>query len=115
MSKVGEVRIDHDPNTNRTQEGDMFNLDFAPRSFDTVICDPPFKYYNRFKWILNLAQIADKRLLISAPNINIYLPKRNWKRSLWYEITNTLFLRTYWCFDRTNHSLVSMRDKENEV
>lgn len=113
MSKVGEVRVDIDPSSNRTEEGDMFNLRFEPRSFDTVICDPPFSYYNHFKWILKLADIADKRLLISSPPMMLKLSRKNWSRELYYASGNatrdhprgTLFLRLYWCFDRLNHKL----------
>ena len=57
-SHIGDVRIDTDPTSARTREGNLFSLKFPPQSFDTVIYDPPFRYYNSFKWILNLADIA---------------------------------------------------------
>ena len=112
-SFVGDIRIDTDPNSNRTEEGDLFNLPFSPLSFDTVICDPPFSYYNRFRWILKLADIARERFLLSSPNISVRLSRRNWRRTLYYSEGNaakghsrgTLFLRMYWCFDRKNHRL----------
>ena len=106
MSRVGEVRVDIDPKSNRTVEGDLFNLSFKAKSFDTVICDPPFSLYNKFRWIRKLTDLAICRLLLSTPNVSVRLPKRVWKRSLWYEDGHISgFLRTYWCFDRRNYML----------
>jgi len=112
-SLVGDVRVDVDPESSRTEYGDLFHLKFPPQSFDTVICDPPFSYYNRFKWILPLAHIARKRLLLSSPCISVRLSSSKWKRTLWYSDTvaqkgrprGGLFLRLYWCFDRRDKSL----------
>ena len=109
MSEVGDVRVDIDANTNRTQEGDLFNLKFPPLSFDTVICDPPFEYYvtgeNRFRWIQELARIARKRLMISVKANSIHVSQKGWIRSLWYVEDNKMFLRLYWVFDRRDHML----------
>lgn len=104
MSKVGDVRIDTDAKTNRTEAGDVMKLTFKPGSFDTVICDPPFSYYNHFKWLQRLGDIAKKRMLISGPTIalNNFLPR--FKAEL-YALTASggqgpMFLRLYWVFDR---------------
>lgn len=117
LSRVGEVRLDLNINTNRTEPGDLFKLPYTGASFDTVICDPPYSYYNfakyPFAWILRLSDISKRRMLLCAPAININLNRKKWARSLWY--TNgipckshpygTLFLRLYWCFDRLDHIL----------
>ena len=109
MSYVGNVRVDIDSNTNRTEPGDLFNLKFKPLSFDTVICDPPFEYYvsgdNRFRWMQKLGDLTKKRLMISVKGNSIYLGKKNWKRTLWYSEDNKMFLRLYWVFDRINNAL----------
>ena len=80
MSRVGDVRIDTDENTNRTEEGDLFDLHIAEASFDTVICDPPFAYYNTFEWCQKLASIARKRLILSVdrsmPFLKLESPRR---------------------------------------
>ena len=55
-SKIG-TRADIDPSVNPDIIADLFNFDFKPNSFDVVICDPPFKYYNRFKWLLRILNI----------------------------------------------------------
>jgi len=114
MSSVGDVRLDTDPKANRTEYGDLFNLQYPPRSFDSVICDPPFSYFNKFKWVLRLSDLADKRFIISGPLMNICLPKKNWKRRLFYDSASRspttggrrLFLRLWWVFDRLNRQLV---------
>ena len=104
MSKVGDVRIDRYEGTNRTRGGDLFKMDILPQSFDTVICDPPFEFYNRFDWILRLADIARKRLLISPDRTNIRL--KGFRPSL-YAFTDKMYLRLYYCFDREQNLLLS--------
>ena len=78
MSRVGDVRIDTDENTNRTEEGDLFDLHIAEASFDTVICDPPFAYYNTFEWCQKLASIARKRLILSVDRSMPFLKRGAW-------------------------------------
>ena len=102
MSKVGDVRIDRRTETNRTRGGDLFKLDFPPMSFDTVICDPPFEFYNKFDWILRLSDIARKRLLISPDRTTIKL--KGWLPML-YAFTDKMYLRLYYCFDRSQMPL----------
>jgi len=50
-STLGSVRLDLDPKDKSIIKGDMRNLPFPDNTFDTVICDPPWKidYFNRFK------------------------------------------------------------------
>jgi hypothetical protein len=102
MSKVGDVRIDRRPETNRTGGGDLFKLDYPPMSFDTVICDPPFEFYNKFDWILRLSDIARKRFLLSPDRTTVKL--RGWETSL-YAFTDRMYLRLYYCFDRRQSQL----------
>ncbi len=104
MSRVGEVRVDTDPNSERTEDGDMFNLRFEPKSFDTVICDPPFSIYNRFRWIMKLSDLARKRFTLSHPGVAVHLPK-HWNRTLFALDSGRLFLRYYWVFDAQNEIL----------
>jgi hypothetical protein len=81
-------------------EGDLFKLPFGPLSFDTVICDPPFKFYNRFRWILGLSGLARKRLILSSPLVMFNL--KGFNKTLYYINTSTLFIRLWWVFDRDN-------------
>lgn len=78
QSMVGDVRVDIAENTSRTEYGDMFDLPFGRLSFYNVICDPPYDYYttgdNRFRWILKLADMAERKLILAIPKINIRIP-----------------------------------------
>ena len=104
---VGDIRVDIDPSTSRTMEGDLFDLPFPNQSFDTVICDPPFSYYSKFRWVIRLSHLARKRLILSTSLIEPKLIKREWERELYYFSSNggTQFLRLYWVFDRRNQNL----------
>ena len=110
-SFVGDVRVDVDRNTNRTEEGDLFKLRFPYLSFDTVICDPPFSYYNKFGWIRRLSYLARKRLLISPDRTIIRLPRSLWSSRLYafqmQRSATASYLRLYYCFDRLNKSFDS--------
>jgi hypothetical protein len=105
-SLAGDVRLDilPPPETTRTEEGDLFNLGYKARSFDTVICDPPFTYYNKRRWVFQLAQIACKRLILSS-NQMVGLQLKNWDRRLFYDDGGLFFIRLFWVFDRLNHEL----------
>ncbi len=109
MSQVGDVRLDVAEGTNRTAYGDLFNLDLEPLSFDTVICDPPFSYYNRFEWVGKLASIAKKRLLLSVDRTIVRLPRAAWTpRFFGFQMQKSAtdsYLRIYYCFDRNNITL----------
>ena len=50
-SRLGDVKIDLDPQRADIQKGDMRDLQFNDESFDNVIIDPPWKlgYYQRFR------------------------------------------------------------------
>ena len=105
MSRVGDVRIDTDPKTSRTEPGDLFQLTFEPGSFDTVICDPPFGYYSPKygqKWLLQLSHIAKKRLILSSGTIALNNLLPTFKANLYAlsDTKNRYFLRLYWTFDR---------------
>jgi hypothetical protein len=81
---------------------DVMNHPFRPGSFDTVICDPPFNYYSRFKWIQRLADIARRRLILCVPMIDIHINEDEWDRQLYYVSSTGIMLRLYWVFDRKN-------------
>ena len=106
-------RVDTDPSTSRTEAGDLFDLQFAPLSFDTVICDPPFAYYSRMDWVQNLARISRKRLLISPDRTIIRVNRTHWNTRLFaMQLTESaMYLRLYYCFDRINRRLEPPKDE----
>ena len=109
MSRVGRIRIDIAEGTNRTEAGDLFHLSFPSQSFDSVICDAPFSYFNRFDWIADLAKIARKRFILSADRTIIRLPRKDWRVRLFafqmQRSAHDSYLRLYYVFDRLNGSL----------
>ena len=60
QSEVGNVRIDLDPNSKRTQEGDMRNIPFPNNTFDVVFGDWPWKmnFYKRFRPFYEMARVC---------------------------------------------------------
>ena len=59
-SEIGTVRIDLDPDSKRTQEGDMRNIPFPNNTFDIVFGDWPWKmnYYQKFRPFYEMARVC---------------------------------------------------------
>lgn len=106
MSMVGDVRLDISPKTNRTEYGNIDTLDFPRGSFDTVVCDPPFSYYRRFKWVFKLSDIAKHRFILSGPTCAFYLGSQ-WKEELYALKSGGRFLRLWYVFDRLDERLLT--------
>lgn len=108
MSNIGDVRADLDKTVKPDVIADLYKSKeyFKKREFDTVLCDPPYSFYSKRKWIAQLSDIAAKRLIFSTPTINIILPKRIWKKT-YYIIENNSpwFIRVIQVFDRLNKEL----------
>jgi hypothetical protein len=108
MSTVGDVRLDTDPKSNRTEEGDLYDLRYEPGAFENAICDPPFQYYGTLrihrglKWLVRLSEIVKNRLLVSSPDVSLnnLLPRFDAKLYAFSDAKKPYFLRLYWCFDR---------------
>ena len=101
MSKVGQVRLDITQHSMRTEAGDLFKAKerVGSRSFDTVICDPPYSYFSKFKWLMELSDIARKRMIVSSPQITLRIPR--FSRKLYaFDIPGKIYLRLWWVFDR---------------
>jgi len=79
-SEIGYPRIDNSPISNRTHDGDLFNLKFPPESFDYVYCDPPFQFYtsgdNRFRWQFDLFKICKIALITRRPRVTANINSR---------------------------------------
>ena len=80
-SNVGNKRLDINLDSNATEYGDLFKLDYPENSFDYVYCDPPFNYYvtgdNRFRWQQELFKICKKALITRRPKTTINLNSKN--------------------------------------
>ena len=88
---------------------------FTPWSFDTVLCDPPYFFYSKFKWLQDLKKIARKRLILCTPAIWVYLGRKTWKRRIFAISHGKLFMKIYQIFDRTNQPLTIWLDFSNLV
>lgn len=81
-SMFGLVRIDNNPESNRTSDGDLFKIleQFKPESFKYVYCDTDFKYFtsgeNRFRWQFDLFRLVKPggALITRRPRVNVNLP-----------------------------------------
>jgi len=60
QSEVGDIRIDLDPTSKRTQEGDMRSIPFPNNTFDVVFGDWPWKmnYYQRFRPFYEMIRVC---------------------------------------------------------
>ena len=83
-SLFGLVRVDIDPESNRTVDGDLFKISnqFKPESFKYVYCDPPFQFYtsgeNRFRWQYDLFKLVKPggALITRRPKVTINMPSK---------------------------------------
>lgn len=109
LDSTGDVLVDVDPKTLRRNKygslndadfvlADIHNLPFRPLCCDTVISDPPFSLYQKFKWILNLKDLARKRVIISHPCTNLKL--HGFQRELFFINSKSIFLRLWWVYTR---------------
>lgn len=59
-SKIGDVKIDLDPQDRSIIKGDMKNLPFGDNKFDTVIQDPPWKIgiFDRYKAFFECVRVC---------------------------------------------------------
>ncbi len=64
-SKLGDVRLDQDAAHSPDVIGDAAHTEFKDRSFETVLCDPP--YNGEFQWnhdlLSELARVANSRIV----------------------------------------------------
>ena len=106
MSKLG-YRIDIEPGVNPNLICDIFHHALIPQSWGTVICDPPFHFFAKWKWINMVADLAEKRFILSTPGT--VLPQlKGFKKPKWYAIhtSGNFFIRHFLIFDRVNTKLI---------
>jgi hypothetical protein len=103
-SKVGDIRCDIDPDMQPDIIASLYHPPFRERSFDTVICDPPFAMFtqgpNRFRWALDLAKIARRRCMVSTPKISLNLGREAWTKRWYVNERGSIQIRLWQVFDR---------------
>ena len=111
-SKVGDVTVDLFEKA--SVKADLKHLPFKKYSFDTVICDPPWKYYNKFRWILHLKDLARRRLVLVTPNIAPNL--KGMKESFVIARRNLINFKVIVIYDRVDRFISTlMRSRNYEV
>jgi len=106
MSKIG-LRADLDPSVNPDIMADLFypQEHFKANSFDVVICDPPFKYFNKFKWLLEISNIASEYFVISTPVIFYSFKGFSDPEIIASRQKGNLFCRLLFIYKKLNQSL----------
>jgi len=84
QSMLGNVRVDIDPESNRTMPGDVFKIkdEFKANSQKYIYCDNEFRYFtsgeNRFRWQFDLFSLIKPggALITRRPRVNVNLPSK---------------------------------------
>jgi len=97
--RTGNVRVDLDSNVQPDIIADVRYPPFKNDSFDTVICDPPFSMYSRFKWLSKIFDLSRKLVIISTPPLTVRMG-RSWDREVWFIDAGHLFMRIWQIFTR---------------
>jgi hypothetical protein len=122
-SELGTVRVDCDEKIDCEVRADVENLPFEKHSYGTVICDPPWSFYNRFRWVQELKDVAHSRVILSTPLIKLAIG-RDWKKELhcfehkavWGEKPHGfLFMRMFQVFTYKNRRLQDFEGSENAI
>jgi len=104
MSKIG-TRADLDPSVNPDIIADLMNSKFKPNSFDVVICDPPFKYYNSFKWLLPLSNIAREYFILCTPILFYSFKGFSDPEIIATRVKGNMFCRLFFIYKKLNQIL----------
>jgi hypothetical protein len=103
--RTGDVLVDVDPKLHPHVLADVKHLPFRNRAFETVICDPPFSMFNRFKWTGELLRLAQKRIILSTPAICLRFPN-DWDREVFFTDSGRFFMRIWQVFTKGTSCLV---------
>ena len=109
FSSPGQVRADIDHQVKPDVLCDVRYLPFRESSFDTVFCDPPYKYFNRPGWLIQLFDIAKKRVILDSLPID-WRAGKNWFRK-WMVLTRNggMLLKTAAIYTRKDAQLPDAR------
>jgi len=67
--------------------------------------DPPYSYFNRFKWLYRMADIARKRVILSAGQVLVVLPKFKLVDIIAVITGSAFFVRLWYIYDRIQNDL----------
>lgn len=109
-STVGDVRIDVMKEHNPDIIADLLHLPFKDKTFDTVICDPPFNYWQQrmkqFAILLELKRLTKTKLILASglfPRLSV---GKAWKREFLIQLHRaTLTMKLWQIFTYQNSML----------
>jgi hypothetical protein len=102
--KIG-LTLDIDPKVKPDILADMFAPPIRKHSFDTVLIDPPYSYFNRFKWVVRIADISRKRVILSSNQLFVKLAGFKLTDIIAIITNNLFFVRLWYVYDRINERL----------
>ena len=107
-SKIG-TRADIDLSVEPEIISDLMNPNFKVLSYDVVICDPPFSYYNKFKWLMKLSNIAKEYFVVCTPCLFFSFKGFGDPEIIAIRQKGSMFLRFFFVYKRLNHSLEELK------
>lgn len=113
MSKLGDVRLDNDKKHTPDIIADASSLPFSDKSFDSVLCDPP--YNGKMQWnhdvLKELSRVAIKRIIFQHWFMPIN-PYGLWKKLHAFELRDVLVWQPRTYFGRVQ--VISILDRAND-
>lgn len=108
-SRIGNVRADIDPKVSPDIIADLRRPfeHFKKAQFDTVLCDPPFSFFGRLAWIMPLADLCRRRLILCTPLVDVKLSRKYWRKSYFITEEGRIMLRVWQVFDKNELSFVN--------
>jgi len=104
LSQFGDIRADIDPKVKPDIICDLYNPPFRKGSFTFVLIDPPFRCYNRFKWLADLVNLSTDLVLISTPGIVPFI--KGFKKELYSTLERgKFFVRHFVLYKKKNKTL----------
>lgn len=115
-SLLGDVRADKDPAVAPDLIADIENPPFGRGEFETVYCDPPYSFhaYDRNQWVLELWNIASKRLILQTKNQRYNFPTADRTVYLAERPRDAMAYQIFQVFDRENTALSTFLESPSE-
>jgi len=108
-SRFGNIRADIYSEMRPDVIADLHNPPFKHLSFDTIVCDPPFPFYNDSRiglgWLYEAARLARKRIIYKSPKFNIKINYRIWKKHYVILEDNRMSFSFLQIFDRVTQPI----------
>lgn len=113
-SPLGDVRVDADRSHSPDVVGDVHDLPFPERSFDTVYVDPPYSLYSfpHGYWPHEAWRVAKERLILESPGKRVTIPRthKSWYLAEPKPGSSLMAVKLFQVFDRDGIDLAAYLD-----